>query len=275
MNKKLLKKNGYTIFVSESSVDTKTDEKVMSFWEEYENNFEDYTFKIFDRFLNKDYGFIDVGAWIGATVLYGANISKTCYCFEPDRVAFKYLENNIAVNEEIKDRIHSFDFGVSNKNSKEVFYVGSGSTSMSSLKPIWDKRGSYEIDVCDFPTTLQRASIDLSTINFIKIDIEGGEFDLIPSLIDYLKKVNHYPTLYISLHTPFTFSMMWKKTLFHKVVAYLPKKISARMKNKKLIEKVLSVYSNVYLRDGKKLTSIAELGDARAFTEIVVTNEVW
>ncbi|MCF7843470.1 FkbM family methyltransferase [Candidatus Gracilibacteria bacterium] len=286
-----IKKNKFNIFISEKPVDSITDERVLSFWDCYQNNFEDYTFNIFDRFLDKDHGFMDIGAWVGATVLYGAHIAKTCYCFEPDKLAFEYLKNNIEENINVKDKIKAFDFGVSDKNSRETFYVGPGSTSMSSLKPIWKKDesydtsvynysdksqgGSYDIDVYDFPTTLKKANIDLKSINFIKIDIEGGEFDLIPSMIDYFEKVNYYPTLYISLHTPFTFSMFWKKSFFHKLVAYLPKKISARIKNKKLITKLSSAYTNIYLRDGKHLKSVSELGDARAFVEIVVTNSSW
>lgn len=270
-----INKNGIDVFVSEKPVDTKHDARVMSFWNEYQNNFEDYTFAIFDRFLDKDHGFIDIGAWVGATVLYGAHKAKECYCFEPDKLAFKYLKNNILENHDIKDKIHAFDFGISDKNSQETFYVGSGSTSMSSLKPIWNKKESYTIDVHDFATTLTKANIDFKTINFIKIDIEGGEFALIPSLIDYLKKVNHYPTLYISLHTPFTFSMFWKKSFFHKVVAFLPKKVSARVKNIKMINTLSSAYSNIYLRDGTPLKKVSELGDARAFIEIVATNSTW
>lgn len=286
-----IKKNTFDICISEKPVDQVTDARVMSFWNEYQNNFEDYTFTVFDTFLDKDHGFMDIGAWVGATVLYGAHIAKMCYCFEPDKLGFQYLKNNILENENIKDKIRAFEFAVSNKNSKETFYVGPGSTSMSSLKPIWkegesydattyeysntSKGGNYEVDVYDFPTTLKKADIDFKSINFVKVDIEGGEFELVPNMIDYFKKVNHYPTLYISLHTPFTFSMVWKKSFFHKLVAFLPKKISARMKNKKMIEDLSSVYKHIYLRNGKPLTSLSELGDARAFAEIVATNRPW
>ena len=288
---KNISKNGYNIHISEKPVEAEVDKRVMSFWNQYENNFEEYTFGVFDRFLNKDFGFMDIGAWIGATVLYGAQIAKDCYCFEPDKIAFQYLNNNILENPSIKDKIHSFDFAISNKDSRETFYVGPGSTSMSSLKPIWkegesydkseyvyshdSKDRSYDVDVCSFSTTLKKANIDLNTINFVKVDIEGGEFELIPSTVDYFKTVNYYPTLYISLHTPFTFSMFWKKSFFHKLVAYIPKKISARIKNRRIINKLKTAYKYIYHRDGKILKSLSELGDARAFVEIVATNEKW
>ena len=49
-----IKKNKFDIFISEKSVDTITDKRVMSFWAGYQNNFEDYTFDIFDTFLDKN-----------------------------------------------------------------------------------------------------------------------------------------------------------------------------------------------------------------------------
>lgn len=109
-------------------------------------------------------------------------------------------------------------------------------------------------------------------IHGIKIDVEGGEYNLIPSLISYIKKEKHYPTLYVSLHASFTFSTVWKKSILHKLIAYIPKKISARKMNKKILKEIYSVYKNIYLKNGKLLKHASELGDARAFSEIIATN---
>ena len=38
-------------------------------------------------------------------------------------------------------------------------------------------------------------------IDFLKIDIEGGEFSLLPAMRDYLSL--HKPIVYLSIHTPF------------------------------------------------------------------------
>ncbi|PEC43110.1 hypothetical protein CON11_19670 [Priestia megaterium] len=38
-------------------------------WNEmHQNNWEEETFEIFDRFLNNEHSYIDIGAWIGPTV---------------------------------------------------------------------------------------------------------------------------------------------------------------------------------------------------------------
>ena len=48
--------------------------------------------------------------------------------------------------------------------------------------------------------TLQQLIFEhsINDCNFIKIDIEGGEFNALPSMVDFLK--NNKPTLYLSLH---------------------------------------------------------------------------
>ncbi len=269
---KKIRKGLFDMCISETQVDSQRDAQMIKFWDWYQKDWELDTFKIFDKFLNKEHDYMDIGAWIGPTVLYGANLSRKCYCYEPDRLAFKYLTNNISENPNLKDKVKAFDFGVSNKNSSETFYVGEGSTSMSSLEPIWNKSLSYNIDVYDFQTTIEKSEIDFKSINFIKIDIEGGEYKLIPSLISYIKKEQHYPTLYISLHASFTFSTVWKKSILHKLIAYVPKKVLARKMNKKILKEIYSVYKNIYLKNGKLLKHVNELGDARAFSEIIATN---
>ncbi len=41
--------------------------------------------------LDRDHDYLDIGAWIGPTVLYGARKARHVWCFEPDPVAFRHL----------------------------------------------------------------------------------------------------------------------------------------------------------------------------------------
>jgi len=267
--------NNLNFIVSDQPV-SEQDETMLTFWKQCGKNWESHTYAIFDKFLDKDHTYLDIGAWIGPTVLYGAQIAKTSYCFEPDKLAFLYLINNIKVNPELLPNIKSFEFGISDKNKTERFYVGNGSTSMSSVKPNHvNVDSSYEILLCDMETAVTKAEIDFKQVNFIKIDIEGGEYDLIPSLLEYCKQMNHFPVLYISLHAPFLFNPIWKNNIFFKLLAYLPKQITARFENKRITDLLSNSYKYIYLPDGTLLTSLSRLGDARAFQEIVVTNKPW
>ena len=69
------------------------------FWERVaRGDWEPETFVIFDRFIREDTLFVDIGAWIGSTALYGVQRADLCIAFEPDPVAFAELEINVAVN---------------------------------------------------------------------------------------------------------------------------------------------------------------------------------
>lgn len=252
------------------------DELMLDFWRQYSTKWEKYTFDVLDKFLDKDHTYLDIGAWMGPTALYGGQLAKECYCFEPDKMALEYFYNTLKENPEFSDKIKVFEYGIANVDKKEKFYVGDGSTSMASTKPNHvnvDKY--YDVQIHTMETAITKTNIDFKKVNFIKIDIEGGEYDLVPSLLEYVNKVEHFPTLYISLHAPFLFSPVWKKSILHKLIAYLPKKIMARIHNKKLIALIKKTYPYIYLPSGKPLTSLSQLGDARAFQEIVAIKKPW
>jgi tRNA/tmRNA/rRNA uracil-C5-methylase (TrmA/RlmC/RlmD family) len=63
------------------------------------NLWEQDTFHILEYYkdLEKDI-YIDIGAWIGPTVLYSANIYNRVIAIEPDPIAIERLEENIKVN---------------------------------------------------------------------------------------------------------------------------------------------------------------------------------
>ena len=93
-----IEKNGKTFFVNSSNN--------ASFWASMQVGvWEPETFKIFDIFLDKNHSYVDLGAWIGPTVLYGCQNAKFCYAIEPDPVALKQLKNNEDLNPNLISRI--------------------------------------------------------------------------------------------------------------------------------------------------------------------------
>ena len=185
-----IKKNTRTFFVDSSNNS--------NFWAQLQLGvWEPETFKIFDIFLDKNYSYIDLGAWIGPTVLYGCQNAKFCYAIEPDPVAFKNLKNNIDLNSHLCARI---------KLSKQCITNFSGITylnpknktmgdSMSSM--IFEKSSiSCKVEGISFDQFIIDNSID--DCNFIKMDIEGGEFTVLPTMQNFLHKEK--PTIHLSLH---------------------------------------------------------------------------
>ena len=61
-------------------------------------DWEPATFAVLDAHLRPDRDYIDIGAWIGPTVLYAARKARHVWCFEPDPTAFRALSWNLELN---------------------------------------------------------------------------------------------------------------------------------------------------------------------------------
>jgi FkbM family methyltransferase len=164
-------------------------------------NWESYTFDIIDKFTNKDKIYIDIGAWIGPTVLYASTLSKNVFCFEPDPIALKRLKDNIDCNK--INNICVIDKCLSDKIETTKF-GGRGplgnSASTMLLSEHSNKNDVVTVQCITFEKFISDNNINLHDISLIKMDIEGGEKIVIPSMMSYFKKHNIKIPLYISLH---------------------------------------------------------------------------
>jgi FkbM family methyltransferase len=156
------------------------------------------TFAVLDQHLSADRDYLDIGAWIGPTVLYGARRARHVWCFEPDPTAFHYLAWNIDLNR--LDNVSAFavalsdGFGVARMAS----FGGEAGDSMTSLL---NAGGSGGTDALTIGWDAFAGSVDLSRVSLVKIDIEGAEFSVLPTLVPWLKAQR--PALYLSTHAPF------------------------------------------------------------------------
>ncbi len=175
----------------------KLDPYHIEFWKKVATGrWEPHTYKIISRFINVDTVYCDLGAWIGPTVIYAAKKSKQVVCFEPDPFAYRYLCWNIELNE--LHNVMAFNIALANRTAIQRMssfrrHLGDSMTSLLA-----DGQGKNRVDVLSLTWD---DFIDLSKIDkidFIKIDIEGGEFALLPTLKDYLSL--HKPIVYMSTH---------------------------------------------------------------------------
>ena len=246
------------------SINVEVDERTVEFWAMYKNDeWEKNTFAVFDAYLRQDKAYIDIGAWVGPTLLYGANKAKFAFGFEPDKAAFNLLGNNIRLNPHLIDKTSVCDYGIGSKTGKVKFYVGSEAESTSSFIPNHYNNGAYYyVDFYNFSEAVERCSINFFEINFIKIDIEGGEYTLVPTMIDYFKKMQHFPTLLISTHAPFVLTKNLdeeiKKKVFHDLTMNL--------------FTVLDCYRYNYCNGLREIKNVYRLGTAPIFFDIVASN---
>lgn len=174
-----------------------------TFWEQLQRgNWEETTFLILDHFVTEDVRYIDVGCWIGPTVLYAAQVAASTHAFEPDPIANEEMAVNLLANRDAPwaDRICFNRKAIAPApGALQLGSKGDGGDSMSSTL-FADNRTSWTVEAISLPDYLASKGA-LGGKNFLKIDIEGGEFALIPAIETYLRSED--VTLYISVHTSF------------------------------------------------------------------------
>ncbi|MDH3278387.1 MAG: FkbM family methyltransferase [Nitrosopumilus sp.] len=207
------------------------------FWKDYQTgNWEPKTLHIFDTFLEKDHSYIDIGAWIGATVLYASNLAKHSYAIEPDPIAFSELKKNILLNKNLSLKITLFEICISdNSGITHLHCPGNSKFGTSKSSILGNGKNQVKVNTLTFDDFIKENNI--KDCNFIKMDIEGGEFIVLPTMVEFLKKQK--PTLLIEFHSPF--------------VQHLKEKLEN-------IRPIFEIYKNIYDYD-LKLISIKQLFD--------------
>jgi len=234
-------------------------------WNEIlQNRWEEETFKIFDRFLKPEKSYFDIGAWIGPTVLYGANRAKRVYGVEPDPIAYHELLTNVIMNPEIASKVICINAAVADKTEDKKLYMRHHfGDSTSSMIPTISSENYCKIRAVTINDLIKQHNIE--DINFIKMDIEGGEYSLIPFIQSYLEE-NH-PTLYLSIHPGFL-SQHYSLTLTENEVAEKLKNQTENMLNH------LSFYKNIYDIHGNQVKK-EDVFQINNTGEFVFTNETW
>jgi FkbM family methyltransferase len=192
------------------------------------NLWENDTFAVFDTFLDRAHSYIDIGAWVGPTTLYACQLARHCYAVEPDPVAFKMLRDNLALNPGLKDKLSLTNACIGS---------ASGTVKLGSKTQFGDSRSSIEFGDSAGSLTVESLALDdfasknnITDCNFIKMDIEGGEAEVLPAMKSYLEK--NKPVLLLSLH-PF-----WFKD---------------RARGTEAIIEALRVYKHIFYTNGIKL----------------------
>ena len=179
------------------------------------DKWETETFHIFEHYKNHKGIYIDIGAWIGPTVLYCANIYEKVIAIEPDPVAISRLKKNINANN--FNNIVLIEKGLSSENDTTQF-GGNGELGNSESTLLIANKEEYlsyegrhtkahshneivEIETITIEKLIEQQNIDPQNISLIKMDIEGGEKIVVPSLVNFLN--TYKPVFYISLHRCF------------------------------------------------------------------------
>ena len=234
------------------------------FWQGVaKGTWESDTFAIFDRFLDRQHSYIDIGGWIGPTLLYGCQIAQRAFGLEPDPIAFAELERNVELNRPMSDNIRLFNACIAPKTGEVAFGSrGDGGDSTSSLL-FGRKKTKWTVKALSFDDFVRRN--DVGACNFIKMDIEGGEYQILPTMAGYLRA--NRPTLHLSLH-PCYLKMRpfgW------------PGRVLARIAATLKIIRCVGFYKHIYDHGGRKLTprQLLWLCRSNITMDVVLTDLDW
>jgi len=176
--------------------------------------FEKFIVTYVRHFINPNKNIIDLGANIGThSIIYSNYTNGKIYSFEPQKIIFDILNKNVELNN--CKNIITYNLGGSDTN--KTFY-------MNACYENKDNQGAFRIDEdLDETNGIQIKCIvidelNLSDICYIKLDVEGHEYQSLLGLKNTIQKCK--PTIMIEIHDSCptknsTFELL--KTLGYKV----------------------------------------------------------
>lgn len=176
-----------------------TDPDHIGFWRDVaRGRWEPDLFDALEKHLASDRVYADVGAWIGPTVLFAARRCRKVYCFEPDPAAYRYLLWNLRLSG-IRNAV-PFNVALAAEAGirRMASPAGELGDSKATLLPVPSVDGGAEVPCLRWSDWVSLPGVEPP--GFVKIDIEGGEFELIPAMAAYLHRER--PILHLSLHAP-------------------------------------------------------------------------
>jgi FkbM family methyltransferase len=206
---------------------------------------------------HRDAAYIDFGAWIGPTVLFAGLLCDHVYALEPDPLAFSALVANVNANPEVAARTNTF-FECINVETGVLEMEGTGdSTSRMTGKLKWDRAGGQKWTVPCRTLPAFIADNGIKNLRLIKMDTEGAEVYLLPSLKPWLESFGpgKKPAIWLSMHVPF-----WSEVT------------DARLKGS---WDVIASYKYVYTQDGHPVDNAASKFETlcRDFCTYLVSDE--
>lgn len=173
------------------------------FWLEAEENaWEPFTIKTMEDHISVDTKFCDIGAWVGPTTILATQLGAKVTCFEPDPAAYERLLFNLRSNQITSAR--AFQVALSGMNGVIRMAPMSGKLGQCTTSIHSQKRqvaGTNATEVISLTWQTAEKMLELDDYNFFKIDIEGGESELLPGMMEFIGKTK--PSILLSTHAPF------------------------------------------------------------------------
>lgn len=157
-----------------------------------------HEFLFLNNHLRKDMVFVDIGANLGEYSVFAAKRVRKVLSFEPLPKMQVLLRENIALND--FNNVQMFNYGLSDRTaSLTIHEIENAHEGLSTFFPGERKiRHTFEVPLKSFDEEFD--SYAVNKIDFIKIDIEGGELFALQGAKHTIKKFQ--PDVMVEINGP-------------------------------------------------------------------------
>ncbi|MCC6212516.1 MAG: FkbM family methyltransferase [Burkholderiales bacterium] len=160
-----------------------------TFWDKVaRGQWEPETLALLEHEIAPGTTFLDLGAWVGPTALYAAALGARVIALEADPVALHQLQRNLAANPALAARIEVLARAVHASEGPVAF--GARRKPGDSMSSVLVAPGAVTWVARTITPAALAARIGAEARLFIKIDIEGGEYELLPAMGPLLARPN-------------------------------------------------------------------------------------
>ena len=167
----------------------------------FPKNYEAENFELLRKSCKPGAVIIDIGAHIGLFSVIAAQVTgKTgkVYAFEPAPGTYSLLQKTVAINHG-ETVIESFKKAVGKENGKITFFISNDlADNSNSLVNYKEDRTLHGIDVAVTSIDNFVKEKNINRLNFIKIDVEGAEYDTLQGAVETLRTLK--PVCIVAIH---------------------------------------------------------------------------
>ena len=160
---------------------------------------ERHSFELLQRLITADDVVLDVGAWAGPLALFAASLGAEVHAIEPDPEVYGALVTNGGLNPQLRHPLRTYPLAIAPANGVQPLFARSayGQSSTSLLHRVHDGVMSASCDAVTFTEFARQAGLE--RVDLLKIDIEGGEFQILGDLTRFIAS-HQVRSVYLSLH---------------------------------------------------------------------------
>jgi FkbM family methyltransferase len=219
-----------SINISGTKLFVSNENRFKNFWTHFNSkNWEKPTLDILLNNLSTDDIYIDVGAWVGPTVLAASVTNCIVHAYEPDPVAFNELLENIQLNKIGNIQLHNI--ALFDRSGEMFFGPGRGDEMGESISSLMNGAGTVAVVVRDVADEIKKSHF--LDCKLIKMDIEGAEYIVIHKMKPLL--IDKKPILLLSVHG-------MKTAGYSGVLGFLK-----MMRNRMNLLNLLNIYNEKYI----------------------------